>query len=723
MLRISTLILVFSAIYLTYGYESPIEEKDFKKILKQHKNVLVLSAPNDQSAKATLQIFKQIEEEIRGRGTLVYVNCEKGKKLCKKLKHDSTNAELRHFQDGDFHKVYDRSLAAKSMINFMLDPKGDMPWNEDPLAGDVLHLHTAKDFQKTLKQPLPSLVMFYAPWCGYCKRLKPVFAEAATDLRGQYILAGMDVDKVENYPIRKQFNITGFPTTIYFEKGQQKFHYSGGHTKDDIINWLKNPQPVKEASEEKDDKQDFFPTDSENVNYIVHLNDTTFDGFITENSQSPILVMFYAPWCGHCKNIKPELIQASIDLHEQQHDAKIVAIDATKAPILSKQYKITGFPTMKFFRDGKYAFDAHERTADKIVEFLKDPKEPPPPEREWSEQESDVIHLNDENFKTILKKKKAALVFFYAPWCGHCKNAKPLFTKAAAALKDNPKVAFCAVDCTKSQAMCKEHEVQGYPTIKYFSFGKFVSSYEDARTEEAFVEFMNNPEEQSKKVKPTPAPADPAEFWKEATGYEHVHMLQSNTFDSIVGPASKALVMFYAPWCGHCKTSKPAFASVASQLASTHKDIVIGAVDATIARDLGIKYEVKGFPTFKYFENGKFVSEYNGGRGEQDFLQFLTGSTGTVQNERRIWTPSGLYHLMLTFFNFIVLFVRSLIDPTITKHGKNLEPTNYRAGGGSGGGGGGGGRYDRPPDGRPRRRMGGFGGTGGGPGCAPMAGG
>ncbi|CAF1193496.1 unnamed protein product [Adineta ricciae] len=594
----------------TYGYESPVEEKDFKKILKQNKNVLVLSAPNDQTAKSTLQVFKQIEEEIKGRGLLVYINCEKGKKLCKKFKLDSNNAELRHFQDGEFHKVYDRSLTSKAMINFMFDPKGDMPWSEDVTANNVLHLNNPKDLQRALKQSLPLLVMFYAPWCGYCKRLKPVFAEAATDLRGRFVLAGMDVDKVENYPIRRQFNITGFPTTIYFEKGEEMFHYSGGHTKDDIINWLKNPQAAKEKAEEAEEKNDFFPTNDDTVNYVVHLNDSTFDEFIATNAQAPILVMFYAPWCGHCKNLKPELIQASIDLHEQGSNAIIVAVDATKSPALTKLYKIQGFPT----------------------NHLCSPKEPPPPEPEWSEQETDVVHLTEENFKTILKKKKAALVFFYAPWCGHCKKAKPLFTNAAAAFKDNVKVAFCAVDCTKSQSLCKEYDVQGYPTIKYFSFGKFVSAYEDERTEEAFVEFMTNPEEQSKKVKPTPPPADPLEFWREsAPGYEHVQMLQSSTFDAIVGAARKALVMFYAPWCGHCKNSKPAFAAAAAKLASQHKDIIIGAVDATIEKDLGTKYAVRGFPTFKYFENGKEASEYNGGRSEQDFIQFLTGPTGNVE--------------------------------------------------------------------------------------------
>jgi len=297
----------------------------------------------------------------------------------------------------------------------MLDPKGDMPWHEDPLAEDVLHLQTPKDFQRALKQPLPLLVMFYAPWCGHCKRLKPVYAEAATEIKGKYALAGMDVDRVENYPLRRQFNITGFPTIIYFEKGEEKFHYSGGHKKEEIIEWLANPQAKKVESEDEDSKESFFSIDSENPNYIVHLNDSTFDEFIAENQQKPILAMFYAPWCGHCKNLKPELIQASIDLHEEQNNAIIAAIDATKAPNLSKQYKIQGFPTMKFFRDGKYAFEIHERTAEKIVAFLKDPKEPPAPEPEWSEQETDVVHLNQDNFKAITKKKKAALVFFYAP--------------------------------------------------------------------------------------------------------------------------------------------------------------------------------------------------------------------------------------------------------------------------------------------------------------------
>ena len=59
--------------------------------------------------------------------------------------------------------------------------------------------------------------MFYAPWCGFCKKMKPDFAAAASDLKGEAIMAAMDVTRPENSQASKLYNITAFPTLIYFE--------------------------------------------------------------------------------------------------------------------------------------------------------------------------------------------------------------------------------------------------------------------------------------------------------------------------------------------------------------------------------------------------------------------------------------------------------------------------------------------------------------------------
>ena len=64
----------------------------------------------------------------------------------------------------------------------------------------------------------------------------------------------------------------------------------------------------------------------------------------------------------------------------------------------------------------------------------------------WSEEaDSDVVHLDDATFKGRLKKTRHALVMFYAPWCGHCKKAKPEYSAAARHFRDDHKVAvgFC----------------------------------------------------------------------------------------------------------------------------------------------------------------------------------------------------------------------------------------------------------------------------------------
>ena len=72
-------------------------------------------------------------------------------------------------------------------------------------------------------------------------------------------------------------------------------------------------------------------------------------------------------------------------------------------------------------RDGEESWKINERSKDKILDFMRNPEEPPAPpapETPWSEVESYVVHLTTDNFQSVLKKKKHSLIMFYAP-CKH----------------------------------------------------------------------------------------------------------------------------------------------------------------------------------------------------------------------------------------------------------------------------------------------------------------
>ncbi|CAH1241661.1 PDIA5 [Branchiostoma lanceolatum] len=498
------------------------------------------------------------------------------------------------------------------------------------------------------KEKTPILMMFYAPWCGHCKRLKPDYAAAATELKGQATLAGMDVDKPENEAVRRQFNITGFPTILYFEGGKQKYKYGGENNKQGIVDWMKDPQPPVEKAPE--------PEWSDVESDVVHLTDETFDTYMEDHGS--VLVMFYAPWCGHCKKMKPEYDEAAATLKEENIDGVLAALDATKSPQVAKRFEVKGYPTVKYFKDGEEAFGFNDRTADKIVDFMKDPKEPPPPpppEQPWQDVESEVVHLGDEDFKSQLKRRKHALVMFYAPWCGHCKKAKPEFTNAAEKYKEDTKVTFAAVDCTLHQGVCGQYEVRGYPTIKYFNYGKNPKDYEGGREEPDFVAFMSDP---LNPTPPTPPPKDPAEEWAELEGAAEVVHLHDNTFEDFIQQQSSVLVMFYAPWCGHCKRMKPAFEEAATLLKTEFPAAKLAAVDATQYRDVSSKYEVRGYPTLLYFKNGQKEFKYQLGRSTQELVKFMKNPQAPPPPPppEQEWSevPSEINHLTdQTFDSFV----------------------------------------------------------------------
>lgn len=62
------------------------------------------------------------------------------------------------------------------------------------------------------------------------------------------------------------------------------------------------------------------------------------------------LVEFYAPWCGHCKNLAPHWKKAATEL--KSSGVKLGALDATAATNLAQKYGIKGFPTIKIFPAG-----------------------------------------------------------------------------------------------------------------------------------------------------------------------------------------------------------------------------------------------------------------------------------------------------------------------------------------------------------------------------------
>jgi len=78
-----------------------------------------------------------------------------------------------------------------------------------------------------------------------------------------------------------------------------------------------------------------------------------------------------------------------------------------------------------------------------------------------------LVPLTADNFdEKVVDNPQPAIVEFYAPWCGHCKNLAPHYAKAADKLKGM--VTFGVVDCTEEQELCQENGIQGYPTLKVF---------------------------------------------------------------------------------------------------------------------------------------------------------------------------------------------------------------------------------------------------------------
>lgn len=81
-------------------------------------------------------------------------------------------------------------------------------------------------FKEIVSSSTPTLVDFYATWCGPCQAMMPVLEQLKNKMGHQVRILKIDVDK--NQEIADKFKVRGVPTFVLFQKGEILWRQSGG---------------------------------------------------------------------------------------------------------------------------------------------------------------------------------------------------------------------------------------------------------------------------------------------------------------------------------------------------------------------------------------------------------------------------------------------------------------------------------------------------------------
>ena len=82
---------------------------------------------------------------------------------------------------------------------------------------------------------------------------------------------------------------------------------------------------------------------------IQEITDVNFDSEVLQSAQ-PVLVDFWAPWCGPCRQIAPLIEQLA---GENAGSAKVVKLNVDDAPQSAQSYGVSSIPTLMVFKDGE----------------------------------------------------------------------------------------------------------------------------------------------------------------------------------------------------------------------------------------------------------------------------------------------------------------------------------------------------------------------------------
>ncbi|XP_063980859.1 protein disulfide-isomerase A3 [Diachasmimorpha longicaudata] len=445
---------------------------------------------------------------------------------------------------------------------------------------DVLELGD-DDFTSELDRHEHTLVMFYAPWCGHCKRLKPEYAKAAEELTGNdppITLAKVDCTEAGKETCTK-YGVSGYPTLKIFSKSEMVSEYNGPREASGIAKYMRSQVgPASKELKGESCKKAFLTTDE--VSIIGYF----------ENADSPRAKAFHT--------VANKLREKARFAHTSEKSLLIEGL--TNHIVLYRPAVLRNK-----FEDDTVKYEGADSVAD-ITNFIKN---------HYFGLVGIRTRENADQFENPL-----VVAYYAVDYVKNPKGTNYWRNRVIKVGRDYLDVTFAISNKDDFQ-----HELNDFgidfvkgdkPVVlaRNTKNQKFVLQKEfSVETLEQFVkDFLD--EKLEPFLKSEPIPEDNSGSVKVAVG---------KNFEELISNAeSDVLIEFYAPWCGHCKKLAPVFDELGDKLAK--EDVIIAKMDAT-ANDVPSTFEVRGFPTLYWIPKNAKDSpvKYEGGRELEDFVKYI----------------------------------------------------------------------------------------------------
>lgn len=450
------------------------------------------------------------------------------------------------------------------------------------VSGEVTAL-SGETFDAYIKENELSLIEFYAPWCGHCKKLAPEYETAATALKDSVIsLAKVDCTTEPNKPICERYDVKGFPTLKVFRNTDTKpADYNGGRTSADIVNYMiKQNAPAYVELKSSKELEIFRGANVAVVGSFEKLEGAAYEIFLDIAKE----------------NREDYDFAYTTDLASQLPEDSGVTVPAGDSIVL-----------FKTFDDG-HAIYTGEISTMEVVKFI------------LAESFPLLGPINADTYAKYMERNLPIMYFFIDPSATEATAAITADAQAIA-VEFKGQMSLVTLDGVKWERFMSGTFGLEAPPGSAIQFEKKIFKYQgDITVKEDIQKFAQGYVDGTIEpfLKSQEAPADNS---------GPVTVIVGKEFEKIVLDETKDVFMeFYAPWCGHCKKLTPAYEEVGKNF-KADTNVVIGKCDST---ENDTPADVTGFPTLIFYpSNNKEGVKFSGDRTAEAIIKFINDNRAT----------------------------------------------------------------------------------------------